>query len=137
MTAKNQTPKNGNGHGRLGRLAAYAYRRRGRVVIAWILALFVAVTVLPALAGDNDADFGSDGSESDRAATLVQEHFPGRSGDTVNVVWRADAGVANPQTEARVDRFLAEAQRLEGIGEAGPPRVSRDGQIATTTPELE
>ena len=46
------------------------------------------------------------------------------------MVWQDRDGALAPAARGRVDRFLAEAQALEGIGEAGPPRVSDDGTIA-------
>jgi putative drug exporter of the RND superfamily len=126
-----------NDHGRLGRLGALVHRRRGRVVLAWVAALVAVIALSPMLAGDFDADFGTNDSESQRAATLVEQRFPGRSGDTVGVVWEARAGAQSPQARERVNRFLAQAEALEGIGSAGPQRVSRDGTIATTTLELD
>ena len=63
---------------------------------------------------------------------MLAQHFAGRSGDTVTVVWKASAGAQAPQARARVQRFLAAAQRVEGIGSAGPIRVAPDRTIATT-----
>ena len=124
-------------HGRLGRLAELMYRRRKRVVLAWVAALIAAVAILPAIAGDYNADYETPGSESERATQVITEAFPGRTGDTVNVVWKADQGATSPAIEAKIDRFLAEAQKLEGIAGANPPRVSDDGRFATTTLELD
>jgi RND superfamily putative drug exporter len=124
-------------HGRLGRLGALMHRRRGRVVVAWLAALAAVIAVAPMLAGSYGADFGTKGSESERAATLIKERFPGRSGDTISVVWEALDGARSRQAGARVERFLQQAERLEGIGSAGPERVSRDARIATTTLELD
>ncbi len=126
-----------NDHGRLGRLGAFIHRHRGRVVLAWIAALVAIIAIAPQLKGTFQADFATKGSESERAATLMAQHFPGRSGDTVPVAWKADNGVNAPAVRARVQRFLRQAERLEGIGGAQPPRVSRDGTIATTTLELD
>ena len=124
-------------HGRLGRLADLMYRRRKRVVIAWVAALIAAIALTPVIAGDYNADYETKGSESERATEVITEAFPGRSGDTVNVVWKAEAGATSPVVKAKVDRFMAEAQKLEGVAGANPPRVSENGQIATTTLELD
>ena len=48
----------------LARLADLAYRRRGRVVIAWVLAMIVIIGVGSALAGEYSADYNTPGSES-------------------------------------------------------------------------
>src|SRR6266508_1146500 len=123
--------------GRLARLAELAFRRRGRMLLAWVVALAALVALVPRVAGEFDADFSTPGSESKRAADLVATDFPGSSGETVNVVWEAPAGARAPVVEARVERFLAQARRLEGIGEPEPARVSREGTIGLSRLELE
>ncbi len=124
-------------HGRLGRLADLTYRRRGLVVVAWVVAMTAIIALSPAIAGDYEADFGTNGSESERAATVIEEHFPGRSGDSVNVVWKADAGVDDPGVKREIGTFVSEASRLDGIAGAGPQRVSQNGKIATLNLELD
>jgi putative drug exporter of the RND superfamily len=123
--------------GLLARLADLAYRRRGRMVLAWIAVLAAAVAVAPRLAGEFAAEFATAGSESQAAADLVAERFPGTSGDTIEVVWQADAGARDPAVLSRVARFIGEAERLEGVAAAQPPRVSRDGTIALARLELD
>jgi len=120
---------------RLARLGDLAYRRRGRMIVAWIVVLAAVLAVVPRFAGDFDVDFGTPGSDSQRAADLVDAHFPDGSVDSVNVVWEAPAGAR--AADARVDAFLAEATRVEGIGEPSEPRYSRDGTIGLVRIELE
>ena len=122
---------------RLGRLADIAYRRRGRMVLAWIAALAATLVIAPQLAGDFDADFGTKGSESEAVATLLNQRFDGRSGETITVAWEAPAGATRPDVEKRVDAFLARADRLPGIAGAEQPRVSRDGTIAVADLQLD
>jgi RND superfamily putative drug exporter len=112
---------------RLARLADLTYRRRWRVILAWIATLIAVVTIVPQLAGEYGVEFGTPGSESKAAADLLEQHFGGSTGETVNVVWEAPAGARD--AEPRVDRLLAEAQRVEGVEDASPPRYSRDGTI--------
>jgi putative drug exporter of the RND superfamily len=115
--------------GRLARLADLAVRRRGRMVLAWIAALVLVGAVAPSLAGEYDADYYTPGSESKAAAQLIDERFPGRSDAGVDVVWQVRDGVEDPATEARMERFLAGAERLEGVAGAGRQRVSPDDTI--------
>ena len=114
--------------GRLARLADLAYRRRRAVVATWIVALAAAFATA-GLAGDWSADYSTPGSESRAAAQLLDERFPQRSPDTVDVVWQADdAAAAAP----RIDRLARDAASLEGVGRAAPATaadVSRDGTI--------
>jgi RND superfamily putative drug exporter len=123
--------------GRLTRLADLAYRRRGRMVLAWIAVFAAAVVVAPRLAGEFSTEFATAGSESEAAADLIRERFPGTSGDTIEVVWQAPAGARDPAVLDRVERFLGQAERLDGIAGAQPARVSRDGTIALTRLELD
>ena len=83
-----------------------------------------------ALAGEFSADYATPGSESQRAGDLLSERFPARSSDTVDVVWEAKDGVTERRVQQRTASLLAAATRLEGIGDATPPEVSRDGTIA-------
>ena len=113
---------------RLARLADAAYRRRRLVLLGWIVALAAAFAASGALAGEFSADYATPGSESQRAGELLRDRFPGRSSDTVDVVWQAKDGVKG--VEDRTGTLLAAATRLEGIGDATPAEVSRDGTIA-------
>ena len=116
--------------GRLARLADVAFRRRRVVLLGWVVALVVASLGAATLAGEFSADYATPGSESQRAGDLVRSSFPGRSSETVDVVWQAPGGVAGVQE--RTDTLVAAATKLPGIGEAAPTEVSRDGTIAVT-----
>jgi putative drug exporter of the RND superfamily len=111
----------------LARLGDFAYRRRGRVILGWIAVLVAVLAIVPRIAGDFGTEFGTPGSESKAASDLIDEHFPTSSGDSVNVVWEAPDGAREAQP--RVDAFVADAKRLEGIGDVSPPRYSPDGTI--------
>src|SRR5215218_4034296 len=112
--------------GSLARLADFAYRRRGRMLLAWVVVTAIVVAIAPRIAGEFSSEFTTAGSESQAAADLIAERFPGTSGDTIEVVWQAQSGVRNAVVEARVRRFFEQAQRLEGIAAVQPARVSRD-----------
>ncbi len=119
---------------RLARLADLTYRRRGRVVLAWIVLLVAVLAIVPRFAGDFSTEFGTPASESKKAADLIEAHFPQSSGESVNVVWEApDARAAQP----RIDRFVDEASRVEGVGDVSPPRYSADGTIGLLRLELD
>jgi RND superfamily putative drug exporter len=123
---------------RLAQLADVAYRRRGRMVLAWIAALVAAFAIFATgVGGKFHADYSTPGSESSETSTLIAQKFGGFSGDTIDVVWKSDSGqAASGANKAKIDRFFADASKLEGVGQAAPVRVSQNGQIAATNLEL-
>ncbi len=117
----------------LARLADVAYRRRGRMVLAWIAATIAIIGLGSSLKGEYEADYNTPGSESKAASDLTEREFGGYSGQEVYVVWTDPSGATSPAARKRVNAFLAEAKRVNHIARQTPIRVSKDGTIATTT----
>ena len=117
----------------LARLADLSYRRRGRMVLAWILATIVVIGLGSSLAGEYEADYNTPGSKSKAASDLTERAFDGYSGQEIYVVWKDEGGVESAAAKARMADFFSEAEKVEHIEKAGPIRVSDDGTIATTT----
>src|SRR6476659_260895 len=117
----------------LARLADIAYRRRGRMVLAWIVATVVIIGLGSSLKGEYEADYNTPGSESKAASDLTEREFGGYSGQEVFVVWKDDSGAMSPATKKRIDAFLGEATQVDNVERPAPIRVSDDGKIATTT----
>jgi RND superfamily putative drug exporter len=117
----------------LVRLADLSYRRRGRMVLAWLAAMVITIGLGSALAGEYNANYDTPGSESKAAGDLTQERFGGYSGGEVYVVWKDPGGANSPSARERVDAFLAEAKKVDHIAEETPVRFSRDGTIGSTT----
>jgi len=117
---------------RLTRLADIAYRRRGRMVLAWIAAAVVIIGVGSALAGEYEADYDTPGSESEAASNITKERFGGYSGQEIYVVWKAEAGARSPDARQRMNAFFSDAERVDHVAEHTPIRVSEDGAIGST-----
>ncbi|HYZ28350.1 MAG TPA: MMPL family transporter [Thermoleophilaceae bacterium] len=117
----------------LATLADIAYRRRGRMVLGWIVAAILVIGVGSSVAGDYQADYNTPGSESKAAGDLTKERFAGYSGQEVYVVWKDARGARNPAVMKRVDNFLAQAERVNHIARHTPIRISRKGTIGATT----
>src|SRR5919108_936198 len=109
---------------RLALLADIAYRRRGRMVVAWIIAAVVIIGLGTSLAGDYNADYNTPGSESKAASDLTESEFGGYSGQEVYVVWKDPDGATRPAAQERIDAFLAEATQVDHVEEPTPTRVS-------------
>jgi putative drug exporter of the RND superfamily len=117
----------------LARIADIAYRRRGRVVVAWIAATVVIIGVGSALAGEYTADYDTPGSESKAASDLTEQRFGGYSGQEIYAVWEDEDGARSPGAKQGVKAFLDEAEQVDHVAEHTPIRVSEDGTIGATT----
>jgi putative drug exporter of the RND superfamily len=117
----------------LARLADIAYRRRGRIVIAWIVAAVAIIGVGGALKGEFNADYNTPGSDSKAASDITEQRFGGYSGQEVTVTWKDRAGAQTPAVQRQINQFLAEAEKVQNIAGHTQVRVSENGQIATTT----
>src|SRR5215203_2718504 len=118
---------------RLTRLADISYRRRGRVVLLWIVAMFVIIGVGSSLAGEFSADYDTPGSESKAASDITEQRFAGYSGQEIFVVWKDPAGATTPRAQQRINAFLAEAEKVNNVSPHTPIRVSGNSEIGATT----
>jgi RND superfamily putative drug exporter len=118
---------------RLARLADIAYRRRGRMVAAWIGAMIVIIGVGSSLAGEFNANYDTPGSDSKAASDITQQRFGGYSGQEIYVVWKDPAGVRSPAAQGRINTFFAQAEKVNHVSAHTPIRFSQNGQFGTTT----
>src|SRR4051812_19471794 len=101
--------------GLLARFARTMYRRRRRVVAAWVVVL-VGVSVLAgAVPGDHRADYTIPGSDSAAAQRLLADRFPDQSGDAVDLVFHAPRGVTSPAVVARMAAVKAAVARAPHV----------------------
>jgi RND superfamily putative drug exporter len=119
----------------LVRLADLGYRRRGRTVVAWIAALAAVLALSTAYAGTFTADYSAQGSDSDVARTLLSERFPAVSGQTIDVVVRAEAGLSDPAVRGQLEELLTAARDIRHVVGTTSPydptgAVSPDGRTA-------
>src|SRR5215207_3001368 len=117
----------------LARLADIAYRRRGRMVLGWIVAAVVIIGVGSSLAGEYNVDYNTPGSESKAASDITEQRFDGYSGQEIYAVWKDPDGATNPAAEERVNAFFAQAEKVDHVARHTPIRVSEDGTIGSTT----
>ncbi|GGT13773.1 MMPL family transporter [Streptomyces purpureus] len=107
----------------LSHLGRFAFRRRGLVVVLWLLALFgagFAASTAPAPPADT---FSMPGTESQKAFDLLQRKFPDARADgaTARVVIRAPGAekITSPTRKAQVDRLVADVAKAPQV--AGVP----------------
>ncbi|MEJ3748096.1 MMPL family transporter [Actinomycetes bacterium KLBMP 9797] len=113
--------------GVLGRLGGLAFRRRGRVLLAWLVGLAIAFGLSSTFGGDFAADYSAPGSDSKLAQDRLAQRFPARAGDSVDVVVRADAPVTDPAVRAEVTALLGELAGLSHVAGVDDPYASPGG----------
>lgn len=137
----------------LYRLGRFAFRRRGLVVLVWLGLLAAGVVGSATLSGPTANGFSIPGTESQRAADLINDRFPQAGADaaTARIVFQAPAGqkltdtrqlqetmdrLANAPQVARVlDPFSAKA--ISPDGRTGYARVTYEVTAREITPEAQ
>ena len=117
----------------LTRVAELACRRRGRMLLGWIVATVVIIGVGSSLAGEYEADYDTPGSESKAASDITEDRFAGYSGQEIYVVWKDPAGAESAGAQDRLDQFFAEAEGVKNVSPHTDIRVSENGEIGATT----
>jgi putative drug exporter of the RND superfamily len=122
-----------HGAGVLARLADTMFVHRKKVILGWVVILAVAITSGLSLAGTYTADYSTPGSDSKAASDRLVQKFAGRSGESVDIVWKASGSATAPAVTERIDRLLKEVGTVPGIAPgttAADAEVSRDGRTA-------
>jgi RND superfamily putative drug exporter len=115
----------------LARLARFSYRRRRRVLAAWLVALALALTVGASLAGAWANNGRLPGTDAQRATDALQHSFPARAGDDVAVVF---PDVVNGR--ARIDTFLHDVAQVPAVDHVAPLVRAPHGTIGEATVTL-
>ncbi|WP_166345690.1 MMPL family transporter [Phytoactinopolyspora limicola] len=111
----------------LGRLARATFRHRGKVLVGWLVAIAVTVGLASAFGGDFAVDYGTPGSDSQRAQHLLDERFPEQAGASINVVIRAEEPASDAEVRAEVSALLANLAELPHIVEVADPYTTPGG----------
>ncbi|MGW5682069.1 MMPL family transporter [Nonomuraea sp. NPDC003754] len=128
----------------LYRLGRFSFRRRGRVLAVWLLALALLGGAAATFMGPTSDDFTIPGTESQRALDSLRRQFPQAGGTTGTIVIAAPEG--RKLDRAAVAAIVQEADRVPGVIAAVDPfqvgAVSRDRyalvqvQFDTATSEI-
>ena len=115
----------------LGRLAAWCYDHRRRVLAGWVLAV-VAVIGLAQWAGSRlDNNFAFAGSPSQQAQDLLASRFPSQRGDSAEVVLRSPAPLDSPANAAAIGRLAGSLRLLAHVaGVQSPLAPGGSGQLS-------
>ncbi len=123
------------------RLGHWCHDHRWAVVILWVGALVIGNGVAGAVGDAYRQDFTPDGFESTDGFELVETEFAdgSGSGQSGQIVFAADQGVADPEVQAAMEAMFAAAAELDDVvsvqspySEQGPPQISANGPAAGT-----
>ena len=113
----------------LERLARFCYRRRGRVLIGWIVLLLAVNVVAGSLGSDYRADNSLPNSESQDVQELFEQSSPNRAGFQGQIVFRDQQGVNDPLVREEMESLFGEVDALAGVDVASPYAPANEGQI--------
>jgi RND superfamily putative drug exporter len=117
---------------RLGRVGAWCYDHRRRVLAGWMLAV-IAIAAVAVVAGSRfENDFGGVG-QSQQAQNVLTQRFPAQAGDQAQVVFRSSGPIRAPGVAARVSQALAAIRPLPSVTTVSPLITAADGHTALAT----
>ncbi len=127
-------PKASQGAGLLGGLGRACYRHRWITLLAWIIGVACLITLWQQFGAAALNTFNS----SDPGQTVLNQHFPRASGDTLTLAVKSTAPVTSPAVKAQVTSALVQFSRSAHVTSVSDPYTtpgqrSRDGHIAFST----
>jgi RND superfamily putative drug exporter len=128
----------------LERVARWSYRRRWTILGIWIAALLGSGFLASSFGGEYSNDFSLPGAESQEAYDLLLDRFPAFSGDTADIVFKAEQGVTDPAVQSSMEALFADLSELDHVVAVDSPytkpgarQIAPDGQIAFATVRFE
>jgi len=104
-------------------LGRWCFRRRRRVVLAWVLVLVVLGVASQVRGATFRNDFRVADSESQRAIDLMQERFPEFAGDPLALAFRAEPDIDDPDVRVAMEAFFADIAARDGVRDVVSPYV--------------
>ncbi len=122
-------------------LARFSIAHRRLVVVGWIVLLVGIVGAWQVAGSHYSTNFTLGHTDAQRAADLLQSHFPAQSGDTDQIVFHATNGkLTDPEVQSSIEPMLAAVEKLPHVTSVTSPydpkagkRISEDGTIGFAT----
>ncbi|HWG24040.1 MMPL family transporter [Actinospica sp.] len=119
-------------------LALWCTRHRLLVVLAWVLLLLGLGAGTLAKGSAYSSSFSLSGTDSTQAQQLLDEAFPGQTGDAATLVWHVDSGTVRASSvEKSIESTLNTMEKQGGVSSAVSPysgegagQISADGKTA-------
>src|ERR1700744_1063955 len=97
-------------------LARWCYRRRRMVLALWLLVLIGCMFASKAIGGSYSESLRLPGTESQKAADLLDADFRSKSGDSGQLVVAAD-DVTSAAVRGRVGALVAQIANVPGVAD--------------------
>ena len=122
------------GPGLLGGLGRACYRHRWITLFAWIVGVACLITLWLQFGAAALNTF----TGNDPGQTVLNEHFPRASGDTLTLAVRSTAPITSPAVKAQITSALVPFERAAHVTSVSDPyttpgQLSRDGHVAFAT----
>jgi RND superfamily putative drug exporter len=126
------------------RFATWCTGHRKTVIIGWIVALIGVGMIAGSAGSDFSEEFKLPSSDSQEAFDLLEEKFPAQSGETAQIVYKANSGVETPAVKDEMEEVFAKVEKVPHVSEVASPyekggaaAVSDDGKIAYATVQFD
>ncbi|HEX4490017.1 MAG TPA: MMPL family transporter [Acidimicrobiia bacterium] len=123
----------------LRNLARWCYGHRRVVLAIWLLVLVACIVLSKTVGSAYSESLRLPGTESQKAADLLDADFRSRSGDSGQLVFAA-TNVRSADVRSRVGALVAQIEKVPGIVDvespytaAGARQISNDGTVAYAT----
>jgi putative drug exporter of the RND superfamily len=120
--------------------ATWITGHRKTVLFSWIAALIIIGGISGSVGADFSEEFKLPASDSKEAFDLLEDRFPAQSGETAQIVYKADAGVESPAVKKEMEGVFGQIEEFPHVSEVASPyeeggaaAVSDDGKIAYAT----
>jgi uncharacterized membrane protein YdfJ with MMPL/SSD domain len=123
---------------RLGRAGRTCYRRRWLTLLGWIVGVAFLIVMWMGFGAPANNTFTS----NDPGQTVLGQHFPRQSGDTLTLAIRSAAGIRSAAVRDRVTSTLVPFARAPHVTSVGDPyrvpgQISGSGHIAFATVQFD
>ncbi len=122
------------------RFATWCTGHRKTVIIGWIVALIGVGMAAGSVGSKFTEEFKLPASDSKEAFDLLENKFPAQSGDSAQIVFKAEGGVEAPAVKKEMTAAFGEIEKFPHVSEVASPYVkggvaaiSDDGEIAYAT----
>jgi putative drug exporter of the RND superfamily len=122
------------------RFATWTSGHRKTVILGWIVVLIAIGGISKSVGANFSEEFKLPASDSKEAFDLLENRFPSQSGETAQIVYRAQAGVESPPVKKKMEGVFGEIEEFPHVSEVASPyrrggaaAVSDDGKVAYAT----